>query len=150
MSRPLTIVMSATAVAVLMLSSTALAWSPQSAELYQWKDAQGVTHYSQTPPDKGERYQQRQINNPQSSPIQQQASQGASPANGSGTPASPGQESAQCKSARSNIVALSSSNPVRGTDADGTPGEVLSDAQRASQLELAQAAVKAYCTSAAN
>jgi hypothetical protein len=32
--------------------------------------------------------------------------------------------------------------------ADGKPGAVLSDAQRASQRELADAAVKAYCTPA--
>ena len=30
----------------------------QGGEVYQWKDANGVTHYSQTPPPKGS-YQQR-------------------------------------------------------------------------------------------
>lgn len=138
MSRPSTIVVTATAVAALVLSGTALAWSPQSAELYQWKDAQGVTHYSQTPPVKGEHYLQRQIRS------QQASSQAQDPA----ATQAPVQESAQCKSARRNIEALSSSNPVRSTAEDGTPGEILSDTQRASQLALAQAAVKAYCESA--
>src|SRR5690606_41550415 len=39
----------------LFIASTAYA-----AEVYQWKDANGVTHYSQTPPPRGS-YQQRQI-----------------------------------------------------------------------------------------
>lgn len=140
MPRPPTIVTTAAAVAALALSSAALAWAPQSAELYQWKDAQGVTHYSQTPPDKGERYQQRQISHAQRTAGQPQAGD-----NGPATQS--GQESAPCKSARSNIAALSSDSPVRGTGEDGKPGEVLSAAQRTNQLALAQAAVKAYCTS---
>lgn len=136
-----TIVTTAAAVAALALSSSALAWAPQSAELYQWKDAQGVTHYSQTPPDRGERYQQRQISHAQRTAGQPQAGD-------NGTSTQSGQESAPCKSARSNIAALSSDGPVRGATAeDGKPGEVLSASQRANQLALAQAAVKAYCSS---
>ena len=43
--------------ACLLLAGTALA---QSGGVYQWKDAQGVTHYSDAPPPQGQ-YQARDI-----------------------------------------------------------------------------------------
>ncbi|WP_425480419.1 DUF4124 domain-containing protein [Luteimonas viscosa] len=106
------------------------------AEVYQWKDANGVTHYSQTPPPRGS-YQQRQITSAGAGTAQQ-ATQAAAPA-----------ESPQCANARANVTALSGSRPVHEAGEDGKPGRALNDAERASQLELANAAVKAYCTTPA-
>ena len=47
-------------IAGLSLAGLAGADAVAAGEVYQWKDANGVTHYSQTPPPKGQ-YQQRQI-----------------------------------------------------------------------------------------
>ncbi|GGK13235.1 DUF4124 domain-containing protein [Luteimonas terricola] len=104
-----------------------------AGEVYQWTDANGVTHYSQTPPDKG-RYEQRLI-----------TSAGAA-APSEAEPVAEA-ENPQCAAARANIAALESEGPVQqDTDGDGVPDSVLNPDQRAAQLALAQAAVKAYCT----
>ena len=103
-----------------------------SGEVYQWKDANGVTHYSQTPPPAGS-YQQRQI-----------TSSGASVAQAAAAPQA-ATESPNCTAARANVVALSSERPVHQAGEDGKPGRALNAAERSSQLDLANAAVKAYC-----
>ena len=103
-----------------------------AGEVYQWKDANGVTHFSQTPPSKGQ-YQQRQITN-RGAGVPQTAARAAAP-----------QENAQCTAARANLATLKGSGPVHEADAEGKPGRALSDAERASQTELANAAIKAYC-----
>ena len=112
----------------------------QGGEVYQWKDANGVTHYSQTPPPKGS-YQQRMLSGDRAGSAQPVAVQAAAA------------EDDRCATARANVAALNSGRPVHEAGADGQPGRALNDAERASQLELANAAVKAYCsagTQAAN
>lgn len=104
-----------------------------AAEVYQWKDANGVTHYSQTPPPKGS-YQQRQI-----------TSSGAGTAQATAPQAAAAGENPNCATARANVAALSGERPVHEAGEDGQPGRALNDAERASQLELANAAVKTYC-----
>ncbi|NLW95718.1 DUF4124 domain-containing protein [Luteimonas wenzhouensis] len=106
-----------------------------SGEVYQWKDANGVTHYSQTPPPSGA-YQLRQITAAGASSAQAAAPQEV-------------EENPNCATARANVAALGSGQPVHEAGEDGQPGRALNDAERAAQLELAQAAVKAYCTSPA-
>jgi hypothetical protein len=121
----------------LALAASLLAASAAyGAEVYQWKDANGVTHYSQTPPPKGS-YQQRQITSTGASTAQQ-AAQAAAPV-----------ENPQCAAARANVTALSGTRAVHEAGEDGQPGRALNDAERASQLELANAAVKAYCATPA-
>lgn len=113
-----------------------------ASEVYQWKDANGVTHYSQTPPEKGA-YTQRVIaQNGSTAPVAQTASSGTTTTTADAASANP-----QCATARKNITALEGKAAVQqDTDGDGKPDKTLSDAERASQLEFAQAAVKAYCT----
>ena len=117
--------------AIAGLSALCLAAAVHAGEVYQWKDANGVTHYSQTPPAKGQ-YQQRAITH-------RGASQPVAAA-----PAA-AQENPQCTAARDNLRTLQAGTPVHEADADGKPGRKLSDAERASQTELANAAIKAYC-----
>ena len=131
--------------AVLAVAGLSAGHAQQTAgEVYQWKDANGVTHYSQTPPAKGA-YTQRAITHTGSAaPVVQPATVDASAtitaaAGVSGNP--------QCATARSNIAALEGKAEVQqDTDGDGKPDKTLSDAERSGQMELAQAAVKAYCT----
>ncbi|HRN62377.1 MAG TPA: DUF4124 domain-containing protein [Luteimonas sp.] len=110
----------------------------QGGEVYQWKDANGVTHYSQTPPPKGS-YQLRQI-----------TGSGASVAPQAATTQVGAAEDSRCATARSNVATLSGNQPVQEEGEDGQPGRALNDAERAAQLELANAAVKAYCNTAAD
>lgn len=99
--------------------------------VYQWKDANGVTHYSDTRP--ADRYTTRNINSATGSPAPTQAEEGPA-------------ESAQCKSVRLNLARLQGSGAVGvDTDGDGKPDRNLSTEERQSQRELNEAAVKAYC-----
>lgn len=104
-----------------------------ASEIYQWKDARGVTHYSESPPPAGTQYQVRRITDSGAS------RQPASPA-----PAAAGPDP-QCLTARSNIELLQADGPVLQEDGGGNTRELNAD-ERANQLELAHAAVRAYCT----
>jgi hypothetical protein len=114
---------------VLVLASA----TAQAAGIYQWKDAKGVTHYTDTPPpDSG--YRQRNIYHPDSD----------APLGANKAPA----ESQTCTTARQNIAKLQNSQTVQmDTDGDGKPDKTLDDRGRANQLALAQAMVNASCTS---
>ncbi|WP_411832947.1 DUF4124 domain-containing protein [Pseudoxanthomonas mexicana] len=101
--------------------------------VYQWKDANGVTHYSDKPPA-GEKYQDRRIDN------RGGTTQAAVPAGKS-------VENPQCTTARRNLELLQGDAPVHQTGEDGkSTGQPLDATQRANQRTLAEAAVKAYCT----
>lgn len=113
------------------LSLLAASGAAGAATLYQWKDAQGVTHYSESPPPGG-KYQARRVD-----------SRGGAPAET--TSAAPA-ESANCLGARKNLDILSKPGKVMtDNDGDGKPDTELDDTQRAAQKALAEAAVKAYC-----
>lgn len=118
----------------------ALAAFPAAAtDLYQWKDAQGVTHYSDSPPpgqSGSGQVKNRVIRNKSGTPSQ-------------GATASAPAENSQCTSARANLKQLQSSAQV-GTDSDGDgkPDNVLDAQQRAAQVQLAEASIRAYCTPA--
>ncbi|WP_407354056.1 DUF4124 domain-containing protein [Luteimonas sp. R10] len=105
-------------------------------EVYQWKDASGVTHYSESPPPSGS-YQQRKITDSGASTSR------AATTGQAATPAAA--ENPQCAIARRNIETLRNEGPVQQEDGEGNVRELDAD-ERANQLELAQAAVRAYCT----
>ena len=117
--------------ALLILASactTALA-----GKVYQWKDAQGVSHYADSPPP-GQQAKNRRIDN-RGAPVAEDATVGKSV------------ENPQCATARLNLQILAGSSGVQqDTDGDGKPDKVLNDDDRANQRNLAEAAVKAYCT----
>ena len=99
--------------------------------VYQWKDAKGVTHYTDTPPPDSQ-YKQRSIyhSDPDAPP-------------GSAKPA----ENPACATARGNITILQGKQDVQvDSDGDGKPDKTLSDTDRANQLALAQATLNANCS----
>lgn len=108
-----------------------------AGELYQWKDANGVTHYSDAPPPTGADFQNRTIRNSGTASIKTEASE---------APA----ENAQCTTARANLELLQGGGPV-GTDndKDGKPDVAMTAEQRAAQTQLAEAAIKVHCAVAA-
>ena len=114
-----------------------LAAAPLLAQtVYTWKDAKGVTHYSDSPPP-NQQAKDRRIDN-RGEPVVQAAAVGKSV------------ENPQCATAKLNLQLLAGKNAVQqDTDGDGKPDKTLDDDDRANQREFATAVVKAYCKPAA-
>ncbi|MHC1654832.1 DUF4124 domain-containing protein [Stenotrophomonas maltophilia] len=111
---------------LLLASANAMA-----GPVYKWKDANGVTQYSETPPA-GRKFETReQARSPEA-------------AGSTATPAAPVPE--QCSTARANLALLEGSGQVmQDTNGDGKPDTALTPEQRGAQKGLAEAAIKAYC-----
>jgi hypothetical protein len=115
-------------VAILLLAATASADAQQ--RVYQWKDAKGVTHYTDMPPP------------------QAHSSRDISSRSGTATEAATVKpaESQQCLDARANVARLKGGGELGvDTDGDGKADRMLSAEERTAQTELNEAAVKAYC-----
>ena len=111
---------------LLLASTTALA-----GPVYKWKDAKGVTQYSETPPT-GAKYETR--------------AQARTPVAGETEAASAAPVPKECSTARANVALLEGSGPVmQDTDGDGKADTALTPEQRSAQKGLAEAAIKAYC-----
>jgi hypothetical protein len=151
-----------TATTRLVLGCIALvALSPAFAQtVYTWKDAKGVTHYSDSPPPKGT--QSRQVPSQPAPPVP------AAPAPNTAAqtaPASPStnaaiaaaidpaavaarekQRAESCKNAQANLKILQESYGVAvDNDGDGKSDAVLDPAQRQKETENMQLAVQANC-----
>ncbi|MFC0676898.1 DUF4124 domain-containing protein [Lysobacter korlensis] len=105
-----------------------LALPASASKIYQWKDAKGVTHYTDLPPD--QKHTTRKLGGQRETPAV-----AAKPV-----------VNANCTNARGNLKVLQGSGPV-GLDADkdGKPDGVMSPEQRAAQVQLAQAAINVHC-----
>ena len=114
-----------------LLACIAFAAQAQSNGVYKWKDAKGVTHYSDTPPPSG-RYAD------------------VAP-DASARMAAPAKPDQRCTIARGNIEQLKSGNADIGLDAngDGKPDAAMTAEQRAEQLRNAEAAEREFCKPAA-
>lgn len=116
----------ATALALLLAAAPTLA---QQQRVYQWKDANGVTHYTDLPPTQA--HQRRDIDN-----------RGSTTEIATVKPA----ENEQCAGSRANLQKLQANQTIGvDTNGDGKSDRTLSSDERASQIELNQAAIKAYC-----
>ena len=101
----------------------------------KWTDQNGVTHFSQDPPT-GEQYEERDVREP---PIARKTAEEEA------KEAEPKPESDLCQRVRANIKTLEESQEVRmDLNGDGEV-EVLDEAQRASQLDIARKQVDIYC-----
>lgn len=117
--------------AALLVLLVGLASGVAAQQVYQWKDAKGVTHYSDNPPPGG-KYQDRRFNQRGSAVVEADA---AAPA-----------ENPMCATARENLKLLGGSATLQqDTDGDGTLDKTLGAADRDTQRNLAEAAVRAYC-----
>ena len=116
----------ATALALLLAAAPTLA---QQHRVDQWKDANGVTHYTDLPPTQA--HQRRDIDN-----------RGSATEIATVKPA----ENEQCAGSRANLQKLQANQTIGvDTNGDGKSDRTLSSDERASQIELNQAAIKAYC-----
>ncbi len=117
-----------------------LALSPALAtaqsRVYQWTDANGVRHYSQTPPPKGSAAERD---------IRTAEGKAAAPAATTATAKSPEQKA--CDQATSNLALLDSQSTVsvEGKNGDGAP-HVLSAEERSAAKVRAQKEADLYCT----
>ena len=100
-------------------------------KVYQWKDAQGRTHYSSAPPSRGE-YSVRGV-------------RAATPTAAPPAPAA-APETEQCRQARTNLAILRDNAEVRmDTDGDGKPDRLLDAQQREAQIKLAETILETNC-----
>ena len=119
----------AVALALTVAAAPALA---QQQRVYQWKDANGVTHYADMPPT--QTHKSRDIDNKSGNAAEVATLKTA--------------ESPQCLDARANLKRLQGGETLGiDTNGDGKSDRELSAQERSSQTELNLAAVKAYCPS---
>ena len=120
-------------VSSLLLGATALA---QAGDLYQWKDGNGVNHYSDAPPPKGQ-YRARNVH--------VRDAEAAAPAASQPKPKTTA--IANCLLAKTNLERLKAGGDI-GLDAngDGKPDASLSADERAKQTQLAEHNIKTFCT----
>lgn len=125
-SRPFSRLLPVLAIALLALSLPALAGT-----VYQWKDAKGNTHYSDSPPPN--RGHKARVLDPKGAAV---------------VPATtkPVAANADCSNARSNLKILQGKTDV-GIDEnkDGKPDRNLTAQERVNRTALAEAGVKTYC-----
>ena len=124
---------------MIVLLGLALTCSPllaQQQTVYQWKDAQGVTHYADAAP--AQAYKKRDIN----------------ARSGTAVEVTEPRKSAQdvsCANARANLANLRGQGPVGvDTDGDGKADANMTSDQRAAQIELNEAMLKANCSAPAS
>ncbi len=110
--------------------------SASAQNVYKWKDANGVTQYSEKPPA-NQKAEQRRITT--RDPIVSSTPTADTPA-----------ESADCTQSRKNLALLNGQGDVMyDTDGDGKPDATMNAEQRQAQKGLAEAGIKAYCKPAA-
>lgn len=146
---------------VVGLSLACVAGWASGQQIYKWKDASGVTHFSQTPPTNGTHYAKMQLSaepdvasNPPAASSNEgdnnpaPASAPAQTAAASSAPAdTPANRADMCKQLNSNITLLQSKQPV----VTGAAGKqtVMSDNTREQQLATARAQQTQYCSKGA-
>jgi hypothetical protein len=145
------------------LSLACIAGFASAQQIYKWKDANGVTHFSQTPPpSSGTPFTKMHLTSePDVSSNPPPASAGAentepgSAAAPRNAPASSSQPDTAanraelCKQLSSNISLLQGKQPVV-TDGSGGKQEVMSDNAREAQLATARAQQAQYCSTRGN
>jgi hypothetical protein len=119
----------------LLLACTAAS----AGDLYQWKDAQGVTHFSDAPPPKGT-FKTRNV-------AIRDGEAAAAPVDAVKPKPS---DASQCALARTNLERLQAGGNI-GVDAngDGQPDAPMSATEQAKQTELAQRQIHVFCNAKA-
>ena len=137
-----TVLTAAACVALLAFAATAAA----TGKVYKWTDAQGVTHYGDEPPARGE-YETSRI------PEEDRVARGDAGADAAAVAtdaASPAGEDPQCAAVRRHLALLRGEAPVQqDTDGDGKADRILTQADRETQARLAEVMLARDCTSPA-
>ena len=101
-----------------------------AGEVYTWKDAKGVTHYSDSPPPETT-YKKTRVDDGPAAPVAQS-------------------EDPRCTIARQNLEKIKGAKGPVGLDADGDgkPDKEMSEEEIAQQVKYAQNTVKYTCNPA--
>lgn len=132
----------------LLVSACPLAF----AQAYKWKDAQGVTHYADSPPPGNTKYEKIKtsgtVEAPAPAPPPAPAPAATANANNTagGTADTPENRKKLCDQVRKNIDILNNEKVVSMDDGKGGTKPV-DDATRQNQLKTAQAQATLYCQS---
>ena len=118
-------------------------------QAYKWKDAQGVTHYADSPPPAGTKVEKIKTSGvvipPAGNPAPAAASTAASkPAPAGPVADTPANRAKLCDQLRKNAETLSKEKVVSVDDGKGGSRN-LDDAGRARQVETTQAQMTLYC-----
>lgn len=142
---------------VLVFAAAALALAASAnAQVYKWKDAQGVTHYSDSAPPGGTEYQKVKISDSAATAMTASAASTAAvsktataaqpaPASTARIPDTADNRARLCKDLDRNIGLLGSDKPLTSGDAS-SPQQNMSDVQRRQELNTARAQKEQYCT----
>lgn len=119
-----------------------------SAQVYKWTDANGTTHFSQTPPPKGVKYKSIHTAAEADQPLGTSApgkddSEAKAKAD-QGSDARAAQLKRFCAQLQSNITLLQSNQSLQRMGSDGKTTPV-DDKVRAQQLKQQQMRYNAYC-----
>ena len=140
---------------LLLALSLAMVTSPLAAQtVYQWKDAKGVTHYSDSPPPKGGT--RREVRTSEAKPATPPPTVAASSKEPNpeaappkvAPPATPPvvADPAKCALAQHNLASLQSNAAVgMDTDKDGYADTEVGAEDRAKYVGQAQEAIKSNC-----
>lgn len=125
----------ASSTALLGLAAICTPLLAQQQTVYQWKDAKGVTHFADAPP--AQTYKKRDINARSGTAIEVVETKKSA-------------KDVSCANARSNLANLRGQGEVgMDNDGDGKSDGNLTVEQRASQIELNEAMLKANCATPA-
>lgn len=117
-------------------------------QAYKWKDAQGVTHYSDSPPPAGTKVEKIKTSGVVIPPAGNPAPAAASTAAAKPAPGpvadTPANRAKLCDQLHKNADTLSKEKTVSVDDGKGG-SKVLDDAGRARQVETTQAQITLYC-----
>jgi hypothetical protein len=130
---------------VLLGGAMTLASAPVAAQqVYKWKDAAGVTHFTAQPPPQGQHYEAREVDHHEAVPQAPRAASDNDDAKPDTT------EDPGCATARSNLELLKGTAKVMiDSNGDGKPDKPLADADRAKQRALAEATISVKCSGSA-
>jgi hypothetical protein len=145
------------AASVIGLSLACVAGFASAQQIYKWKDANGVVHFSQTPPSGSTHYTEMRLASqpdvssgtpapPDAAGQNESENRPARPASGGTQPDTPSNRAELCKQLSSNIALLQSKQPVVTDGSDGKQ-QVMSDNAREQQLATARAQQVQYCSS---
>jgi hypothetical protein len=130
-----------------------------TAQVYKWTDAQGTTHFSETPPPQGTKYSQVTVATGTSAPADNSgnntasttsssssasSSDNAQPPQQQSVPDTPENRTKLCASLKTNIGTLQGSGPVVMQGGSGQQ-QLLNADQRKQQLDASQSQFQQYC-----
>lgn len=127
----------------LLLAAPAIA-----GEMYSWTDANGVKHFSDSPPPKTVKAQKLHVKGgvTTSAPAEDQKTDtdnGAGPAMAAAAGYAPADIKRNCEIAKQNLTALEGQKPA--VDADGYPVDLDAAKAHQAQLEKANQQIKLFC-----